>query len=683
MKRCPQCNRVESDEALKFCRVDGATLIDDSSRIDEGGATQTNASEIHTSILPRRTDANVNRQTAATNVLPAQTASPTSRDLRKPSGRYIFIVAIIALIIGLAGVAFVLRQFVFPSRTNLAHFQTMKIARVTNEGNVDSVAISPDGKYIAYSLEESGKRSLWTKHLATDSRVQIVAPVESLAMNASTFSPDGGYVYYTRIDEQNPKGAVYQVPVLGGTSKKILSSVSQPVSISPDGKLIAFGRYHVTTPEDELLVANADGSNERLLLRVEEPNYLSGSNTAWSPDGKTLAVGYGSKARDPKRPPNSYAMTIALVSLANPGIKSLAQRDWPYVGNVAWLSDGSGLVFIANEHLMHHPQVWQASYPSGETRRVTNDLNAYDYDSLTLTADAQTFIAVQTENVSNIWTAPDGDSARARAITSVRNVNEGTYGLSWTPDGKVIYDSDVKGNASIWVVNADGTEPRAVTDGATDDYQSQVSPDGRYIVFGSTRNGTYQLWRMDIDGRNSRQLTHGVGAPAFSFSPDGQWVIYYPWTGGTYQLAIDGGDPVQLITSADARNPQISPDGKLLAYFFDDEQTKRPKIAVIEVDGGRPVTTLELPVSAETSFVEYGHYHGFLWAPDGRALVYVNTLGGISNLWRQPLDGKPAKQITNFKSDLIYSFAYAHNGRDLALARGSHTRDAVLISEEK
>jgi hypothetical protein len=48
---------------------------------------------------------------------------------------------------------------------------------------------------------------------------------------------------------------------------------------------------------------------------------------------------------------------------------------------------------------------------------------------------------------------------------------------------------------------------------------------------------------------------------------------------------------------------------------------------------------------------------------DGKALVYINTLSGVSNLWRQPLDGSAAKQITNFKSDLIYSFDYSPDGQ--------------------
>src|SRR5215471_398960 len=83
MKRCPQCNRVEADEALKFCRVDGATLVSDSSSsFQEAGTAKLGSGsvsrEIETGALPERTDANINRATAPTTVLPAQPLSATN-----------------------------------------------------------------------------------------------------------------------------------------------------------------------------------------------------------------------------------------------------------------------------------------------------------------------------------------------------------------------------------------------------------------------------------------------------------------------------------------------------------------------------------------------------------------------------------------------------------------------------
>jgi Tol biopolymer transport system component len=148
-------------------------------------------------------------------------------------------------------------------------------------------------------------------------------------------------------------------------------------------------------------------------------------------------------------------------------------------------------------------------------------------------------------------------------------------------------------------------------------------------------------------------------------------------------VPIDGGDAIAIVPRGDSRNPQVSPDGSLVAYMFDDEHTRRLKIGVARFDGGALVKTFDLPVTSGTSLFDKLFYRGFHWSPDGRALVYINTIGGISNLVRQPLDGGAAKPITTFTSDRIYNFAYAPDGRTLALARGSHTRDAVMISEAK
>jgi serine/threonine protein kinase/Tol biopolymer transport system component len=602
--------------------------------------------------------------------------APEPPEVMAGSNRRYRAVALAALIIVLcAGLGYAIYHFTRAGKPAALHFQNVKLTRLTAEGNVESVAVSPDGKYVAYSLEESGQRSLWTKHPATASRVQIVPPAEALAMTASTFSPDGSYVYYTKIDEQNPQGALYQVPVLGGVSKKILSDVGQPVAISRDGKQLAFERLRRSGTADEIFLANVDGTGERRLLEVREPLWLVGGAPAWSPDGRSLAIGYG----------DGQAMVLAVVSVADGTLRTITRRGWLFIGSVGWLADGSAVAFTAREQVLGALQVWQASYPQGDVRTITNDLNSYAAYSLSLIGDGSGVVAVQGDPISNIWVGPDGDTSHVRAVTSRKNVQEGHYALSWTADGKLLYDTDVNGKSSIWVMNADGTDAKALTDAAADDYAPQASPDGRTIIFGSRRTNLYQVWRMDADGGNPKQLTQETGVPTFSVSPDGRWVIYSPFIGGIRKVSVDGGPAAVVVAEGDQRNAQLSPDGKLLAYFFNDEQTKRPKLGVINPEGGEPLKTFALPVASlgiyDTGFSTL--YRGFHWSPDGRALVYINTLSGVSNLWRQPLDGSTPVQITDFKSDLIYNFAYARDGSALALARGSHVRDAVLISEMK
>src|SRR5688572_13157544 len=103
MKRCPQCNRVETDEALKFCRVDGATLLSDSGSVSaEAGTAKFGSApvsgEIETNILPQpSTTPEINRATAPTTVLPITRTPGATRGLSKPRRR--------GLVIGLIGFA--------------------------------------------------------------------------------------------------------------------------------------------------------------------------------------------------------------------------------------------------------------------------------------------------------------------------------------------------------------------------------------------------------------------------------------------------------------------------------------------------------------------------------------------------------------------------------------------------
>jgi Tol biopolymer transport system component len=675
MKRCPECRR-DYDDTLSFCLEDGTELV------YGVPAEHRAADEPVTAILSSAGPASDAATSIRSAPIPggALNEEDSARGIQSRRARTFLTIAAIAVLIG--AVAFGVYRYSFQSDPVAEHFKNVKLTRVTAEGGVESATISPDGKYIAYSLEESGNRSLWTKHLATESRVQIVPPTESISMYASAFSPDGGYVYFTRQDDQHPKGALYSVPVLGGTPRKIVTDVSQPVAVSRDGKQIVFGRYKLTNTDDQLLTIDATGANERLVATISEPEYLQGSSAAWSPDGKMIAFSYGTAVSDGSGPSPVYEMAVSAISLEDPVIKPITKRTWPNIGSVVWFNDGSALAFVAAESRTGAKQIWQCSFPGGQASRITNDLNSYDFDSLSITADDSSLIAVQKHPVSQIWLVPDGDYDRASMVVTRKNVQDGRYGLGWTPDGRIIYDSSAGSNSSIWSMNTDGSDARQLTDASTDDYAPEVSPDGRHVIFGAHRNG-FQIWRMDVDGENPKQITFGTGSPTYSYSPDGRWVVYNPYLGGILKMPSDGGEPVTIVAHGALIYPQVSPDGDLLAYILSDKETKRPKIHVIRFDNGAFVKDFDLPVSTVTDYFESLSNRGFHWSPDGKGIVYIDTIRGVSNLWLQPLEGNPARQITRFKSDRIYRFAYARDGRTLALSRGSDTPDAVLITDIK
>jgi Tol biopolymer transport system component len=139
-----------------------------------------------------------------------------------------------------------------------------------------------------------------------------------------------------------------------------------------------------------------------------------------------------------------------------------------------------------------------------------------------------------------------------------------------------------------------------------------------------------------------------------------------------WQVPIQGGTPSQVVVPNTAGGAlRISPDGKLLAYRALPATMSSPAVlTVVPFGGGSPLYRFDVPMGAF-------EVH---WAPDGQALDYALTRGGASNIWRQALAGGPPKQITNFKSDRIFFFAWSRDGKQLALERGNTPSDVVLIS---
>jgi len=351
----------------------------------------------------------------------------------------------------------------------------------------------------------------------------------------------------------------------------------------------------------------------------------------------------------------------------------ISTQQWMSIGRPAWLRDGSGLVMTATDPASRVSQVWFLPYPAGgEARRVTNDLN--DYRSLSITADSNALVTIQKDHLSNIWIlGANGDTWRAQQITSGKY--NGWAGLVWTPDGRIVYTSNASGNPDIWIMNADGTEQKQLTANAGANSYPSVSPDGRAVVFVSDRTGSSQIWRMSLDGGNLKQLTEGkVYYP--QTTPDSKWVIYEGFRDGKWTLqrvSIDGGEPRQL-TESGVDFPVVSPDGRWIAYYYADEKTNwQRRVAVISIDGGAPVKTLDVPPTSGRVLQ---------WSPDGRALTYVDVRGGVSNIWSQPLEGGAARQLTDFKADQIFFFAWSKEGQ-LAISRGLVINDVVLISEQK
>jgi Tol biopolymer transport system component len=297
---------------------------------------------------------------------------------------------------------------------------------------------------------------------------------------------------------------------------------------------------------------------------------------------------------------------------------------------------------------------------------------------LGLTQDGRTMVATARTLVSDLWIAPAGDATRAKQVTrSDHDVGR----FSWTPDGRIIFSS---GEGNLLVLNSEGNTHNLLTANDSPIGDPSVCGDGRYIVYSRYGEQKAGIWRMDLDGSNPVRIANDAVPTSPQCSPDGKWVIYVQVPSLTLmRVTITGDKPPEAITRAvgawELDLLAFSPEGKRIAYIAQagGESPASPsasqpnQLKVIAFDDGTIMHQFDFPGLA---------WPQCRWAPRGDAIDYILTRNGISNIWRQNLNGGPPKQITNFESLEIFNFAWSHDGKQLAMTRGSDNSDVILIS---
>jgi Tol biopolymer transport system component len=389
---------------------------------------------------------------------------------------------------------------------------------------------------------------------------------------------------------------------------------------------------------------------------------------SWSPDGTLIAAPYWSRE-------DGFLQVPVVIDVETGLLRRLTDQRWFQVFRTAWLHDGSGLIFTATAIGETHVQLWHVSYPAGQVRRVTNDLDRYGRTSLGISDDDNVVATGQFKDDGDVWImdAAGGNGTRLTSGSGSDVV------LGWTGNQGLIYYSNLPAR-SLWMVAADGGAPRRVaTDLMFVGPGVSVSPRQDWIAYVAPSEDGVNLWRANLDGSDRVQLTHGGAGHLPVITPDGESVLYIRYEHGrpsVWKVPAGGGEPVQVIGN-DAvvlvgAAAQLSPDGQRILTFVRDEQANRRRMAIFSAsDVSLEQMLADEPLDAPAQLPR--------WSPDSRSVVFVRTQGRVSNLWTQSLDGSAPRQITQFETDIIFGFAYSPDGRQLALSRGPVTGEVVLI----
>jgi serine/threonine protein kinase/Tol biopolymer transport system component len=666
---------LEKDRDVRYQTA--ADLLADLKRLkrdrDSSRSAAVGAAAVHPSPAPpSEATGGATRATTAT-ASPGSDAQIAAALVRRH--RSALVLGALALVVALGGVAYYLGTRSSRSVEPAFSLQSAEIVQLTTTGNTMLPAISPDGRYVAYVQRDGEAESLWIRQTTTASNVQIVPARPGVRIGGVTVTPDGSFVDFLTI-ESAPALALtlWRVPFLGGTPRRLVDDVHSPVAWSTDGRQMAFTRADPAVTHIELVVADADGRNERVLAardRARDPEEVGfftvrnpgGEYTrlAWSPDGAIIAVpGFGF----PGGVLTGYAMFVRVTD----GTVQATTQTPPGTGQ--WM-DRSWLLWSRSPAQGAPRQLWRLSYPSGELSRLTNDLSSYA--GVSVTADRDSAVTARTEDDVDIWIG-DGAAMTGRDLVSAaRPIVANGSSVAWAPD-RLLYSARASGTGGLAIAafspaGETSEEIVANADGPA------VTSDGRTLFYVSREEATLNsLWKADGDGRQAARIAGDANWPVIT--PDDRHVIFASGaaTGALrlWRVPVEGGRPRQIADIA-ASTPDVSPDGQSVAFVTLDDGN-RPALVVCSLESCASPQRLTPP-----GLLRAGLQQGRIrWTRDGRAIAYIRE--PPSNIWIQPLDGSPPRQLTHFTDGRqILDFAWSRDGARLAIARATTRTDIVLF----
>jgi len=525
-----------------------------------------------------------------------------------------------------------------------------KVSTVTNRGAVNGAALSPDGRYLAYSLILDGKKTLWVRQVATGSDVQILPP-QKIVPTGLTFTPDGNYLYYQSADpDRDGYTAVFEVPALGGTPRRRAYDVDSRVSFSPDGKQICFRRGEPHKHREVLVIRDLDHDQERVLASVSPP--INFGQPAWAPNGKEIAVIEVSGK-------TALGASVATYAVADGRRDPLGKNAWFGAQGLTWLPDGSGLI-VSTFDASPVGQLWKVAYPGGNGTPILSGSDFY-FDT-SVSADATTLAAVRVRQVLNLWTVSPAGSGGVRQIT-FGSGDEGAVG-AYDPaqDSTILYSAIKDGTAQVFTIGADGSSERSLTTAQTFALNPRFRPGIGIIYMQRAADLTMHVWRADEHGENARQLTSGTGEQVVDVSPDGRLVLFNRDDNPDvlWSVSSDGGQATRIGPSARG-SAQFTPDGSRVAHTaireVNGQGTFMPE--VLQTQGWRSVGMPQVPPRIVDP----------RWAPDGRGVTFLNPANDLQNLYWMSIDGGAPKEITHFSDGRASRHLWSPDGKRLLLLR--------------
>ena len=344
------------------------------------------------------------------------------------------------------------------------------------------------------------------------------------------------------------------------------------------------------------------------------------------------------------------------------------------------LSSGRGLIYSANP-LTAEMRLWWRSSDGTATRQLTSGVG--EYAEPRASADMQTVAATLYELRQALTRIAADPTAPATSLVTDGFLGDLDPVISPSGD-RMAFSSSRAGNRHIWISRLDGSDPRPLTSGPSEDDRPAFSPDGTRIAFSSERGSSRGIWVMSADGGAPTKIADGTLSGGLTWTHDGQHIVYGAAAGagpGLWKVPVTGGSPVRLTTPFFASEPVTAPNRDVIAYISAKRDGMRAISQVGFVDSNGNALYTNLPQrSAADQFA-----NGVLgWSPDGRRLAVLRQQGNFpASVWIvEPEAAQPYTKLLEFPpGPRVRGVAWTPDGKALIVGKHDWTSDIVVLDQ--
>jgi serine/threonine protein kinase len=547
----------------------------------------------------------------------------------------------------------------------------VSLERLTDSvGLVESPAISPDGKMVAFVAATAGRRQIWIRMLAGGAPLQITR--DPTDHTDPRWLPDSSeLVYYSAGAKGDASGHIYQLSALGGPPRRLVAALGG-ADVSHEGQRMALFRQ---TGDDVSLVVRAfDGASEVVVASLSPDGHYA--RPRWSPDDRLISI-------EKTAEPTLFNTSIDVVTVADRELRTLTRSRW--IRGHSWLPDGSGIVYSTSTgSTMAYPptnNLRVISCDGAASRQLTfGDVSYLEPD---VHASGR-LLANRVRSRSDVWKFATGGSPTENTENAVRITRQAgqVQAPSIGPDGRdLVYISDSGGHSNLWLIGADGTSPRQVTferDPRITVAVPMWAPAGGQLLFVRATDEQPDLCLVQADGGGFSTLLSHAWAP--SWSHDGRFVYCCRSMGFIDRLEVATGT-LQRVRSDRSSSPMAVPGSETLCFTrLSDQPGDGTEICRATPDDGPAEVLARVPSARIPMYPRIQLSINI--APDGRSLAAPMIDSTTANIWLIPSDGSPMRPVTDFGERSVFIarwVSWSADSRHIYAAVGEVDADIVLL----